>query len=107
MSSDGIVIVSEVIAYQQKIHNYVCKTSLQILGQEVQEPTKQNRLLEMLLVAHQNLMVRHYAKASYICHKKLKRLGAGEIAQQLRALTALPEVLSSIPSNHMVAHNHL
>ena len=27
--------------------------------------------------------------------------------QQLRALTALPEVLSSIHSNHMVAHNHL
>jgi len=25
----------------------------------------------------------------------------------LRALTALPEVLSSIPSNHMVAHSHL
>jgi len=25
----------------------------------------------------------------------------------VRALTALPEVLSSIPSNHMVAHNHL
>jgi hypothetical protein len=35
------------------------------------------------------------------------KLGAGEMAQQLRALTALPEVLSSIPSNHMVAHNHL
>jgi hypothetical protein len=32
---------------------------------------------------------------------------AGEMAQQLRALTALPKVLSSIPSNHMVAHNHL
>jgi hypothetical protein len=32
---------------------------------------------------------------------------AGEMAQWLRALTALPEVLSSIPSNHMVAHNHL
>jgi hypothetical protein len=29
------------------------------------------------------------------------------MAQQLRALTALPEVLSSIPSNHMVAQNHL
>jgi hypothetical protein len=29
------------------------------------------------------------------------------MAQGLRALTALPEVLSSIPSNHMVAHNHL
>jgi hypothetical protein len=33
--------------------------------------------------------------------------GAGEMAQQLRALTALPEDLSSIPSNHMVAYNHL
>jgi hypothetical protein len=32
---------------------------------------------------------------------------AGEMAQKLRALTALPEVLSSIPSNHMVAYNHL
>jgi hypothetical protein len=32
---------------------------------------------------------------------------AGEIAQWLRALTALPEILSSNPSNHMVAHNHL
>jgi hypothetical protein len=29
------------------------------------------------------------------------------MGQLLRALTALPEVLSSIPSNHMVAHNHL
>ncbi|ERE81263.1 M-phase inducer phosphatase 3-like protein [Cricetulus griseus] len=33
--------------------------------------------------------------------------GAGEMAQRLRAPTALPEVLSSIPSNHMVTHNHL
>jgi hypothetical protein len=33
--------------------------------------------------------------------------GAGEMAQQLRALTALPEVLSSIPIKHMVAPNHL
>jgi hypothetical protein len=38
-------------------------------------------------------------------YKKCQR--AGEIAQQLRALTALPEVLSSNPSNHIVAHNHL
>jgi hypothetical protein len=29
------------------------------------------------------------------------------MALLLRALTALPEVLSSNPSNHMVAHNHL
>jgi hypothetical protein len=34
-------------------------------------------------------------------------LWAREMTQWLRALTALPEVLSSNPSNHMVAHNHL
>jgi hypothetical protein len=38
---------------------------------------------------------------------KVLDVGAGEMAQQLRALTALPKVLSSISSNHMVAHNHL
>jgi hypothetical protein len=40
--------------------------------------------------------------------EKLKKKvgGAGEMAQWLRALTTLPKVLSSIPSNHMVAHNH-
>ena len=30
-----------------------------------------------------------------------------EMAQQLKALIALLNVLRSIPSNHMVAHNHL
>jgi hypothetical protein len=34
-------------------------------------------------------------------------VGAIEMAQWLTALTAPPEVLSSIPSNYMVAHNHL
>jgi len=33
-------------------------------------------------------------------------LVAGEMVQRLRILTALPEVLSSILSNHMVIHNH-
>ena len=28
------------------------------------------------------------------------------MAQRVRALTALPKVLSSNPSNHMVAFNH-
>jgi hypothetical protein len=31
------------------------------------------------------------------------KLWSGEMSQRLRALAALPEVLSSIPSNHMVA----
>jgi hypothetical protein len=33
--------------------------------------------------------------------------GVGEMTQWLRALTTLLEVLSSIPSNHMVAHNNI
>jgi hypothetical protein len=32
---------------------------------------------------------------------------AGEMAQQPRALAALPEDLGSIPSNHMVTHHCL
>ena len=32
---------------------------------------------------------------------------AGEMTQWLRALAALPKVMNSIPSNHMVANNHL
>jgi hypothetical protein len=39
--------------------------------------------------------------------REKRKEGAGEIAQWLRALTAFPEVLSSISSNYMVAHNHL
>jgi len=38
---------------------------------------------------------------------RLAYLEAGEMAQQIRTLTAFPEVPSSIPSNRMVAHNHL
>ena len=43
-----------------------------------------------------------------ILRKEIKRFreGAREKAQQLRALIALPQVLSSNPSNHMLAHNH-
>ena len=32
---------------------------------------------------------------------------AEEMTQQLRALTALPQVRSLNPSNHLVVHNHL
>jgi len=40
-------------------------------------------------------------------HFKNRQRGAEEMAQQLRALTVLPEVPSSIPSIHMVAFDHL
>lgn len=33
--------------------------------------------------------------------------GAGEMAQKIRAMTALPEDLGWIPSTHNVAHNQL
>jgi hypothetical protein len=56
------------------------------------------------------------AIANFILSRKIMRLlcylknilsGAGEMTQRLRSLSVLPEVRSSIPSNHMVAHNHL
>jgi hypothetical protein len=47
-----------------------------------------------------------YLTVSINTRVKRKRGGAGEMAQRLRALTALPKVMSSNPSNHMVAHNH-
>jgi hypothetical protein len=40
------------------------------------------------------------------CITKQRILRAGEMAQLVKALTAIPEVLSSNPSNYMVAHNH-
>jgi hypothetical protein len=48
---------------------------------------------------------RSYTKIKIIFKKS--EIRAGEMAQRLRALTALSKVLSSNPSNHMVAHNHL
>jgi hypothetical protein len=38
---------------------------------------------------------------------KHHKTGAGEMAQRLKALAALPEDPGSIPSTHMVAHNCL
>jgi hypothetical protein len=37
----------------------------------------------------------------------MKHPFTGEMTQWLRELTALPKLISSIPSNHMVAHNHV
>jgi hypothetical protein len=44
--------------------------------------------------------------AIYIKIHIFLKTGAGEMAQWVRALTTLPKVLSSNPSNHMVAHDH-
>jgi hypothetical protein len=51
---------------------------------------------------------KNYKNIRLLIPKGLRMLvRVGEMAQRLRALTALPKVLSSHPSNHMVAHNHL
>jgi hypothetical protein len=39
--------------------------------------------------------------------RKTLKSGAGEMAQRLRALGVLPEVMSLVPSNHIVAYNLL
>jgi hypothetical protein len=66
----------------------------------------QRKLLQTRTI---NVLLWQWLSLSYHWEKSLKEnnVGAGEMAQWLRALTALPEDPSSIPSNHMVAHNHL
>jgi hypothetical protein len=46
---------------------------------------------------------------SYKKKKKKKRMNNKwlRVVHRLRALAALPEGLNPIPSNHMMAHNHL
>ena len=53
-------------------------------------------------------VLKHLGSTHIVLGQLLKPfVGARETAQQLRALTNLPEVLSSIPNSHMEAHNHL
>jgi hypothetical protein len=51
-------------------------------------------------------MVKH-RKGHHKLEMKKTAHRAGEMAHRLKAPAVLPEVLSSIPSNHMVAQNHL
>jgi hypothetical protein len=62
--------------------------------------------LNNLVTLSQNLKNKNQPPKQTNKQTKNTNLGAGEVAQQVRALTALPKVLSSNPSNHMVAHNH-
>jgi hypothetical protein len=61
---------------------------------------RENNILQWIFLA--------YKQGKKILKTYIKKIsGAGEMAQQLRAPTALPAVLSPIASNHMVVHNHL
>jgi hypothetical protein len=53
-----------------------------------------------------NILGNHQSMHGILTAIKLVE-GYWGMAQQLRALAALPEALSSIPSNHMVSHDHL
>ena len=56
-------------------------------------------------MGHNESSVKEKIYSTEYLHKKIE--GAVKMAQWLRALTALPEVLRSNCGNHMVAHNHL
>ena len=71
---------------------------------------------QVQLIAHQRLEEKDHGVFSLKNKTKQNKttttttkpgIGAGEMARRVRALTALPKILSSNPSNYMVAHNHL
>jgi hypothetical protein len=62
----------------------------------------------MELVFKKRFILLFFISQNSILSMTIKAMsGSGEMAQWLKAPTVLPEVLSSILSNHMVAHNHL
>jgi hypothetical protein len=60
----------------------------------------------MMMMMMMMMINKQLEQHTIITYLKLVNWGWRD-AQWLRALTALSEVLSSIPSNHMVTHNHL
>jgi hypothetical protein len=75
------------------------------------EPSLQPLLLTFLTVALNifkllNICNKEYPKTKEWLVALEIQMGAGEMAQWLRAPTSLPKVPSTNPSNHMVAHNH-
>jgi hypothetical protein len=53
-----------------------------------------------------NLFISYLEFSIEILYLLLLKTGDGEIAQCLRALTALKKVLSSSSSNHIITHSH-
>jgi hypothetical protein len=79
-----------------------------VLGLKARTTTAPQKLFSLEQIQNNKKKTKRKPEGGVI-KRRVKNLGsrAGEMAQRLRALTALPEILSSIPSNHMVAHNHL
>jgi hypothetical protein len=66
-----------------------------------------NELVTTLSFVHSWTQVLMLAQLPSQAMKVPLKSRAGQMIQQFRILAALPKVLSSIPSNHMTAHNHL
>ena len=109
LSSDGCRLMasssSTLLQTQGNPRLFGCKYDCSLQGQcwshSVKNPYQihqcQNSFLSSVIMAScQNSIL-----------KKAKLRGLERWLKQLRALTVLLEVLSSNPSNHMVAHNHL
>jgi hypothetical protein len=54
----------------------------------------------------EHISVHLFIDSSSMSREEVPTPQIGEMAYRWRALTALPDVLSSIPSNHMVVYNH-
>jgi hypothetical protein len=83
-------------------HPLMCLLGPGIVSQEaaISGSFQQNIASVCILNEYKNSMIG-------FCWLRTHTLGAGDMALWLSAPTAAPEVLSSIPSNYMVAHNCL
>lgn len=60
------------------------------------------QMSELIMISFLSNFHSTYQKSLIKYHSR-----SGEMAQGLRAMAALPEILNSIPSNHMMPLNHL
>jgi hypothetical protein len=78
-------------------------------GFNSQHPHSSSQLFVTLVPGDLTPSNRHTCRQNTNVHEKKKPtlIYDGEMAQWLRAQTALPKVLNSIPSNHTAVHSHL
>ena len=69
--------------------------------------SKKEKIVPITSAATENEQSKIVNKSIAEKQQKINFFGTGEMALQLKAPTSFPKVLSSIPSNNTVAHNHL
>ena len=73
---------------------------------ERQRQTERKRQIDRQTVRQAGMQAFRQTDWAWCGLLKNLKAGAGEMAQQLRTLTVLQEVMSSNHSSHMVAYNH-